>query len=838
MRLIKCYIENFGKLSGYEHSFNDDLTVIFEENGFGKTTLAVFIKSMLYGMPETKSTDISLNDRFKYMPWQGGRFGGYLVFEANINGEKRQIRIDRCFGKKASADEYSITDAKTGEKLSGFSSKIGEELFGIDADAFSKSVYLPQERRTEKRSSTQKGQKPGNTSITTKLSNLLEQSDDIGSYDIAIKELDKKRLYYCTNKGGGEINKLTEKINAKKAELDEAEAASRACDVLEKEIRALESTIGEKESEKDQLQDKISPLDERISKEKTELAAKIKAKGPILDQLKTLDSKRIELDNSLANQLSFFSCKMPDDGIANELLSVASEISETSQKYNVAGLSESDSVRYDSLNQKFSAPLPENIKSYIASAEDQSDRDDLHLLPELLLEENRLAEKTSGKNGGAIILLPLAILALICGAVLPGISAVIRAVIIAAGVIFAAVCAVMLVKSKGGGRAEKITAILKHFYPEYSPEQKSQSHTTKILTLRDEIQEYDRLSRIKAEQDKNIAALKKRLSELRAEFEKCLTELGVKLSSIESLAKRQGYGSVAKGGYDFYAIANEIAESIKDLKSTKSALDEATNDLIEYKKKNAIYLSEGENDKGDIEKRDLELNALKAARRSLENDIAKEKEALIKAKAKRDGLSDKAASTSDLLNELNAYKNDLDIMRKKHTAIEKTIEYLGEAKKRLSSRYLDPMRNDFCKLISYVCSSCNDAEPKGGENQNAETLLQSNEQSDAFKAELGKLSTSDEWMIDPELNITQSGKTGVHGYGSFSSGYKDIIDICLHLALSDTLFKDEKPFIILDDPFINLDEEKLNNALEILKRISGERQIIYLVCHKSRLPRK
>ena len=43
MRILKIYIENFGCLHQYTKDFDQNLTVIEEENGFGKTTLANFI---------------------------------------------------------------------------------------------------------------------------------------------------------------------------------------------------------------------------------------------------------------------------------------------------------------------------------------------------------------------------------------------------------------------------------------------------------------------------------------------------------------------------------------------------------------------------------------------------------------------------------------------------------------------------------------------------------------------------------------------------------------------------------------------------------------------------
>ena len=42
--------------------------------------------------------------------------------------------------------------------------------------------------------------------------------------------------------------------------------------------------------------------------------------------------------------------------------------------------------------------------------------------------------------------------------------------------------------------------------------------------------------------------------------------------------------------------------------------------------------------------------------------------------------------------------------------------------------------------------------------------------------------------------------------------------------------------IILDDPFVNYDEDKIEKALDQLTQLAKERQILYFTCHKSRVP--
>ena len=80
MKLKELYIENFGGLHQYALNFDAGITTVVEPNGFGKTTLAEFIRAMFYGFPR-KSKTLEKSLRQKYTPWNGGQFGGNLTFE-------------------------------------------------------------------------------------------------------------------------------------------------------------------------------------------------------------------------------------------------------------------------------------------------------------------------------------------------------------------------------------------------------------------------------------------------------------------------------------------------------------------------------------------------------------------------------------------------------------------------------------------------------------------------------------------------------------------------------------------------------------------------------------
>ena len=86
--------------------------------------------------------------------------------------------------------------------------------------------------------------------------------------------------------------------------------------------------------------------------------------------------------------------------------------------------------------------------------------------------------------------------------------------------------------------------------------------------------------------------------------------------------------------------------------------------------------------------------------------------------------------------------------------------------------------------------------------------------------------------VDLKVSVEEKGQQMATDY--YSKGYQNLFEICKRFALVDVLFTGEKPFIILDDPFYNLDDKKLTQAVDLIKKLSNEYQILYLICHDSR----
>ena len=128
-----------------------------------------------------------------------------------------------------------------------------------------------------------------------------------------------------------------------------------------------------------------------------------------------------------------------------------------------------------------------------------------------------------------------------------------------------------------------------------------------------------------------------------------------------------------------------------------------------------------------------------------------------------------------------------------------TRDFLTEAKNNLSKRYVAPMQAKFSKMLEQVIKE---------ENQ--------------------------KYSLDVDMNVMVEDATGNKEMEYLSQGYQDLMNICKRFSLIESIFEKEKPIIVLDDPFVNLDDELNKNALKLLKKLAESYQIVYLSCHTSR----
>ena len=91
-----------------------------------------------------------------------------------------------------------------------------------------------------------------------------------------------------------------------------------------------------------------------------------------------------------------------------------------------------------------------------------------------------------------------------------------------------------------------------------------------------------------------------------------------------------------------------------------------------------------------------------------------------------------------------------------------------------------------------------------------------------------------EFLMDAEGELKVRAHGDMHDVESLSHGYRDLAGFALRLSLIDAMYKEEKPPVLLDDPFVNLDEKKLTQAKRVVSGLAEKYQVLYFTCHESR----
>ena len=114
----------------------------------------------------------------------------------------------RIFGARKKEDTFHLYDEETGLPSSDFSEQIGEELFGIDRESFSRTVFWSQQdHETE-----------ATTMIQAKIGDVASEQDDLTSYDRAVRQLKKEIDRLSPDRASGQIRKKQDRAAVLEAE--------------------------------------------------------------------------------------------------------------------------------------------------------------------------------------------------------------------------------------------------------------------------------------------------------------------------------------------------------------------------------------------------------------------------------------------------------------------------------------------------------------------------------------------------------------------------------------------------------------------------------------------
>lgn len=251
MTIRRIHIAAFGPLRDFDCELFSGMNIIRGDNESGKTSLAMFIKFIFYGL-SGRSTDGAPSERKKYVSWDTGTADGYII----VSHEGREYRIERSLvavsragsDKESFRESLSVTDRETGGRVPELEESPGLELFGINEQVFVNTVFSGQNGRS----------RIDGSETATAVENLLFSADENINVKKAAEKLDKFRRILQHKKGnGGEIPEL----NNKRAEL---KARFETASTVATEIIALEAAVSTGRAAVAELEKSISSNDHSL----------------------------------------------------------------------------------------------------------------------------------------------------------------------------------------------------------------------------------------------------------------------------------------------------------------------------------------------------------------------------------------------------------------------------------------------------------------------------------------------------------------------------------------------------------------------------------------------
>ncbi len=798
MRLIECYIESFGKISKQRHSFVGGVNCIRDDNGSGKSTLAAFIKAMLYGMSESRKTNLDENERKHYLPWQGGVCSGSLTFSA----KGKTYRVERTFGAKPADDSYALYDTATGKLSADFPEGLGEGLFGIDADGFERTVFLSERALTPKSE---------NKSISAKLSDLVGCDGDIGGMDDAMRVLEDKRKFYNKKGGSGELADRRAEIDSIKRQLEALVETESAADAAFNKMREITTKIEQARAEAKVI---LARKDEALVR-----AAEVNHEKQYMEMKASLEYSV----NRQREVAEVFGADIPNHEEINDASYKATEA-----KRLMEDATDSVEIRqFRELSAKFDGKLDKSrvdaAREAIARLREAEAREEM---PEVKKAKKLFSGRVPAESeiDSATALLnnkkkktPAGCIAVyIIGAICTVAGIFITPALIAAGLIAIIITLITEAAIKNKTEAARKKALCDFFSSVCGVNVSDEGEmATRLADMRQLLPYLD--DGMSAERSEELWAAINGITALFPEYYSA-----DKLSGAERLIR----------DYDKYAEMAVAERYMAGDRVTKTARAERLNAevrafIARFRTKTAYPFDELRGALNEYLRLKAEIDVKRASLVELESLYSMGEGNQKKAQAEIAELdrqrAENEARVTSLSNEFalteRSYRSYLDALDGRHELIMRkeeleealrvhqdhydtillTKQYITRAKDNMTVKYLGKTKDGFIKYAERISGI-----------------------------------TGESFEMDTDFGVTKQEGSGTKGIEAYSRGTRDLYNLASRLALVDSLYEKEKPFIILDDPFTALDDKKTAAALKLLREFGKERQIIYFTCSQSR----
>ena len=220
MFIEKLHIDTFGKLSDTDIELDSEVNIIEGANESGKSTIAAFIKFILYGVPS--------KERAQLLSWQTGGAAGSITVSA---GEKR-YRIERAIVGNREAVQLIDADTNMPIRHALDGTTPGELLLGVDAEMFASTAFVSQLGGTT----------AGGAKVSEGIENILFSADENVNTQRASSKLDAARASLLhKNEKGGRLYEMDKKCAEMEVRL--SESLQKHEEILSKEAQLADMQV-------------------------------------------------------------------------------------------------------------------------------------------------------------------------------------------------------------------------------------------------------------------------------------------------------------------------------------------------------------------------------------------------------------------------------------------------------------------------------------------------------------------------------------------------------------------------------------------------------------------
>ena len=615
-------------------------------------------------------------------------------------------------------------------------------------------------------------------SINAKLGNVLESDNDVNSSEQAIIAINNAKKLYKKERGkGGLIDEKKEKLNQLERELEKRQSDFEILKIQEEKLNKLNNNIKEQGKLRDQSQQMLS--------EKMEQGRKV-AK---LETYKTILTKYNKSQENIDELTEFFANDIPSDDLIKNLTekNFELEITKNQLKNNKFSVEDQEKVTYYKdifdRNQITETQVNKGIEEYSKISNLENEIQNKTNKKEII--QNELKSKRLATILDSILAIVFIILGFFL--IFKGVQKIVGIISAIIGIGLFILFLVNLKKSKKldvkelEEKIEEMQSEKKLIERNIDKildicNEKEQNKLNGLYNIKNQINSYNNLLRKQNDINANVQKNNIKKATLENEIKNGLTKYFVDLTKPYSELLQEL--TIKKNEYQ------SQLEQFNSLKKEKEDF-EKSNDMQNLDDvKNLSNIDESVL-KEKIKEINIHFDKLSDEKNQVKNQI--------------EVLENRIDEYEFLESDIENTASEIEEETEKYKILNTTESLLKQAKEQFSSSYLQDMIQNFNEYMKLIDN--------------------------------GEMSTNIDIKLDVKVDVNGSQKEIKY----FSAGYKDLVYICMRFSLIKTLFKNEAPFVVLDDPFVNLDEEKTTKAINVISTISEKYQIIYFVCNSSRI---